>query len=302
VSTLITYVDKRFNASALDWIEKANVIIEEYEGAGLTLTLRQLYYQFVARGFCANTERNYKNMSRVFSDARLAGLISWTALEDRTRFLRQNPHWDNPEDILGTCASQFALDKWEDQPYRVEVWIEKDALLGVIDRICEQLDVPYFSCRGYTSQSEQWRAGMRFKRYIDAGQEPVVLHLGDHDPSGMDMTRDNEERLSMFAGMGVEMRRLALNFDQVRKYNPPPNPTKLTDSRAEGYIGRFGHECWELDALDPKVLVKLVSSNVLKLRDTKLWEAMVKREQEHKDNLQQLTENYEDILKYLNDR
>jgi hypothetical protein len=300
--TLIAYIEKRFGAVNLEIVEQANKIIAEYETEGLTLTLRQLFYQFVARGLAPNSERTYRKLSKVISDARLAGLVSWKAIEDRTRFLREQPNWGNPQEILDSCATQFRVDKWATQPCRVEVWIEKDALTGVIDQICKSLQVPYLSCRGYTSQSEQWRAGMRFAHYIEKGQEVHVLHLGDHDPSGIDMTRDNQDRVDMFTfQQGVTFNRLALNIDQVRKYNPPPNPTKPSDSRTGGYEAKFGKTCWELDALDPKLLSKLVKTNVLKLRDEAAWKKAEKVEQEHRDNLRAITDNYDSVIEHLND-
>lgn len=298
--TIIQYIEKRFGPVNLEIVAQANKIIAEYDAEGLTLTLRQLFYQFVARGLAPNSEKTYRKLSKVISDARLAGLVSWQAIEDRTRFLREQPNWENPEEILDSCASQFRVDKWATQPCRVEVWIEKDALTGVIDQICKQLQVPYLSCRGYTSQSEQWRAGMRFAKYIDQGQEVHVLHLGDHDPSGIDMTRDNQDRVNMFTfQQGVTFNRLALNIDQVRKYNPPPNPTKPSDSRTGGYEAKFGKTCWELDALDPKLLARLVKTNVLKLRDEAAWLKAEKVEQGHRDNLRAITDNYADVVKYI---
>jgi hypothetical protein len=186
---------------------------------------------------------------------------------------------------MGAVVSQYREDKWDSQPFRVEVWIEKDALVGVIADVCDEFQVPYFACRGYNSQSEQWAAGQRFAEYADRGQEPIVLHLGDHDPSGIDMTRDNEARLLVFAGVPVEVRRLALNWDQVKRYNPPPNPAKMTDSRAEGYVKTFGRDSWELDALEPQVIAKLVSDAIDDLRDQDAWGQAEDREYEGKTKL-----------------
>lgn len=139
------------------------------------------------------------------NDARLAGLMDWTHLEDRTRNLRSLSHWSDPRDILDSAAAGYRTDKWAHQPYRPEVWIEKDALVGVIEGVCEANDVPYFSCRDYTSQSEVWGAAQRLLRHVRRGQIPVVLHLGDHDPSGLDMTRDITDRLGLFLGQDVEL-------------------------------------------------------------------------------------------------
>lgn len=273
------YISKDFRPRSLVLIEHANEIIAEYQAQGFSLTLRQLYYQFVARDIIPNTQRDYKNLGSLINDARLAGEIDWNAIEDRTRNVDRNAHWDSAADLIETCESQFAFDKWAEQPYAVEVWIEKEALIGVIEGVCRKLDVPRFACRGYSSQSERWRAGKRFETAIEQGREPIILHLGDHDPSGIDMTRDNADRLSMFAGHpGVEVRRLALNWDQVKEYRPPPNPAKLTDSRAKSYISNFGKNSWELDALSPTVIADLIETEIISLRDDEIWDEAVKKE------------------------
>src|ERR1700722_6974774 len=114
--------------------------------------------------------------------------------------------------------------------------------------------------------------------YVQRGQRPIVFHLGDHDPSGIDMTRDNYDRLSMFAGAPVQVVRRALNMPQVEEYDPPPNPAKLTDSRARDYIDKYGDECWELDALDPAMLRDLIRDAVLRIRDREKWDAALAQE------------------------
>ncbi|MBG94846.1 MAG: hypothetical protein CL793_06295 [Chloroflexi bacterium] len=281
----IQYDVINFRKDRLVLIDQANAIIKEYQDQGFLLTLRQLYYQFVARDLIENTQRSYKRLGSVINDARMAGKISWEAIEDRTRNLQSLAHWDSPSQIVGACADQFRFDKWEDQDVRVEVWCEKEALIGVFSRICDELDVPYFACRGYVSQSEQWRAGRRFMHYHDRGQRPVVLHFGDHDPSGIDMTRDNLERLSIFAENDVEVRRLALNMDQVEEHQPPPNPAKITDARFRSYASKYGEESWELDALQPSMLVDLVRGAVENLRDQDLWDEAVSREEEARDRI-----------------
>lgn len=268
-------------------IEQANEIIGELGAQGYTLTLRQLYYQFVARDLIANKQTEYKRLGSIINDARLAGMIDWYAIEDRTRFLRGNAHMDDPTEILESVPDALSLDRWEGQPHRVEVWIEKDALVGVIERPCRELDVPYFACRGYTSQSEQWRAARRLKRYQDNDQDCVVIHLGDHDPSGIDMTRDMGERFDMFAPAAVEVRRIALNIDQVEAYNPPPNPAKLTDTRAKGYIATYGDESWELDALEPSVIERMIRDVISEYIDEAIWQATADKEAAGRDKLRE---------------
>ena len=152
----VSYIDKTFRPSSLDLIITANLIIDDYQRQGFKLTLRQLYYQFVARDLIDNTQRNYKRLGSVINDARLAGHIDWDAIEDRTREVASIPHWDSPSEIINACARQFRIDKWRGQKYRPEVWIEKEALAGVVERVCHDLDISFLSCRGYTSQSEMW--------------------------------------------------------------------------------------------------------------------------------------------------
>ena len=317
----IKYREFNFQPAALAMIATVNTIIADYRSQGFDLTLRQVYYQLVARDLfpadrtwrwtgskwvrdpkgTTNAEPNYKWLGSIVNDGRLAGLIDWDAIVDRTRNLRSQAHWTNPEDIIAACASQFRLDKWKTQRRRVEVWIEKDALVGVIEGVCNELDLPHFSCRGYTSQSEMWGAAQRLRGYVKAKQTPIILHLGDHDPSGVDMTRDIEERLALFVGRPVEVRRLALNMDPVEEYSPPPNPAKLTDARAQGYIAEHGSESWELDALEPAVIGDLIRREVDDLRNPDAWGEVETEQAEHRERLSGIAGNYERVVELLDE-
>ncbi len=297
----IAYITKRFSDSSLAIIAKANEICAEYAGQGFDLTLRQLYYQFVARDLIANRQTEYKRLGSIINDARLAGVLDWSYIVDRTRNLVANSHWSSPSSIIDSVAFSYRNDLWANQPYRPEVWIEKDALLGVIEGVSQDNDVPYFSCRGYTSQSETWRAGRRMRRYIQGGQIPLIIHLGDHDPSGIDMSRDIYERLRLFAyefgdKVTPEVRRIALNMDQVDQYGPPPNPTKLTDSRAQGYIADYGYDSWELDALEPSVLSALIQDEIDSVRDLVIWEEDKAKQEDDRQLLQRVSDNWTKVV------
>lgn len=194
----VAYIKKRFSDSSLDIIVAARQICEEYARQGYDLTLRQLYYQFVSRDLIPNTQRDYKRLGSIINDARLAGVLDWDYIVDRTRNVEIPSSWGGPAEIVDAAAQSYYIDRWQDQLYRPEVWVEKDALGGVIERACGLHRVPWFSCRGYTSQSEIWGAAQRLRGYLEQGQIPVILHLGDHDPSGIDMTRDILDRLELF--------------------------------------------------------------------------------------------------------
>jgi hypothetical protein len=160
------------------------------------------------------------------------------------------------------------------------------------------LRVPFFACRGYTSQSEMWSAGRRLARHARLGQTPIIFHFGDHDPSGIDMTRDIDDRLRLFTG-GLDVNRLALNMDQVEQYSPPPNPAKITDSRAAVYIREYGDESWELDALDPATLAALVRTAVEGIRDKDKWSEAKSKEDEARRLLTAVSDDWDNLTEGL---
>lgn len=284
------YIPKKFNDESLRLLDIANAVIRDYESQDFVLTLRQLYYQLVTKNIFPNTAQSYNKLKGLISDGRLAGLVSWTAIEDRGRNLRGLGYQTSPAEAIRTVAAGYRRDLWAGQDFRPEVWIEKEALVGVIEQICHRLRVDFYACKGYDSQSQSWRAGRRFANYTRRGQRPIVFHLGDHDPSGIDMTRDNRDRLTMFAGTPVIVQRLALNRPQIDQYGPPPNPAKLTDSRAEAYIAEHGQSSWELDALSPKVISDLIEGAIVKIRDPERWDAAIAEEADDRRRLDEMIE------------
>jgi hypothetical protein len=294
------FKDINFRQATLTIINQANVIIEEYAKQGFDLTLRQLYYQFVARDMLANKQSNYDRLGSIISDARLAGLVDWERIEDRMRVVSIPTRWDDPADIVSACARSFRLDRWKNQNIRVEVWVEKDAVSGIFEGVCRELDLPLLACRGYTSQSAMWRAAQRILSYGQESQAVRILHFGDHDCSGIDMSRDIEERLNMLTEKKIFVRRVALTMEQVEQYQPPPNPAKDTDSRFASYRDTYGEECWELDALDPNVLVELVRTNVDEFRNKKRWNEVMAEEKEAIDLLKRTSTNWSNVVDYLN--
>ncbi|MEN6565894.1 MAG: hypothetical protein ABFC57_06300 [Veillonellales bacterium] len=293
----------KFSKGTLNVIEQANFIIEDYSAQGFDLTLRQLYYQFVARDLLPNKQSEYKRLGSILNDARLAGLIDWGAIVDRTRFLRKPSFWDSPEDVIRSAAWSFKTDKWRSQSARIEAWIEKDALVGVIEPVCNRYEVPFFSCRGYVSQSEMWSAAQRIYQAFEEYEQPtIIVHLGDHDPSGIDMTRDIADRLKLFIGADndwpddvISVNRVALNMEQILRYNPPPNPAKVTDSRFDSYFNAHGGESWELDALDPKTLSGVIEDTILRYMDLDLWNKDKACEQETKKVINVIAANYAEV-------
>lgn len=266
------YKEIRFKTATLAMIGVIGKIIDEYQAAGYTLTVRQLYYQLVARDIIPNNEKSYKTTASILNDARIAGLIDWDAIEDRTRSFIARGRWDGPHDIVSQCARAYHSDPWATQDRRVFLVVEKEALSGVFQRVCHEFDVPLLAARGYPSASVIREFVQREIVNTSGDQEVVILHFGDHDPSGIDMTRDLIDRFEMFSYSGeFTLKRMALNYDQVQAYKPPPNPAKMTDARFIEYKRKFGVSSWELDALQPSVLDKLAREEIQKCIEPKAW-------------------------------
>lgn len=293
---LETFIEKKFTAAHKQVIKQANQIIEEYAAQGYRLTLRQIHYQFVARDWYENTQQNYKRLGNILDAARKAGRVDWDAIEDRTRGLRRIPVWQSPESALERIQKLFKLDPWDEQPKlrRIEVWVEKDAAVGIVEPTCNALRIPYFSCRGYSSSSGLYEAGKRLEAYRNAGYENLILYLGDHDPSGVQMTDVSGERVQMYSGGEIDFRRIALTLEQIEEHNPPPNFVKETDSRTKWYIDNFGTEdCWELDALKPSVVDALIRAHVEPLIDKEAWDKTMAAEKDHRDTLKEIISNWD---------
>lgn len=337
------YEDWKPRRASLMMVARAQQLSNEYKEMGYSLTLRQLYYRFIATDAfpderkwtwtgsrwvrdpngTKNAEPNYKWLGDLVSKARMAGMLDWDLFIDRTRQVKIPNAWSSPESILRGSEQQYAEDLWAGQQRRIEVWVEKDALVDVVGRASSEMNVPYFSCRGYTSQSAMWRAGQRLVDYMMDGQRPTIIHLGDHDPSGIDMSRDIFDRLSLFIGSdprvwglaaekGCEtpweyaeefyedlgdgedpewstpyfgVQRIALNMDQIEELNPPPSPAKMTDSRYGEYVRQFGDDSWELDALEPQDLDRLITDSVFQIRDDEIYNEKLDQQEENRQRI-----------------
>lgn len=278
-----TYRACAFTAESLDRIATADKILTTYAQQGLRLTLRQLYYQFVAHHALPNTERSYKNLGELVSKARLAGKLDWEAIEDRVRQPQEARHWSSPAAFADAAVGAYRLPRWEGQEHYAELWVEKDALAGVLSPLAREYHVTLMVNRGYSSQSAMYESAQRF---LAADRDSLKLfYLGDHDPSGEDMVRDVGDRLAMFGVRDLEVRKLALTMEQVRRYKPPPNPAKMTDSRANAYVAEHGRQSWEVDALPPQVLQQIIRDAFDAIVDREAMDVIIEREKRHKDAL-----------------
>jgi hypothetical protein len=288
----------------MDLLETCDDIVGEYLQDGYTLTTRQLYYQLVARDLIENSVKSYNRIKGLISEARLAGLLDWDAIEDRGRVVHQATTWKTPQEIIRAAARGYRIDHWKYQPLHVLVMVEKQALEGVLEGVCSKWGVDFVANKGYASSTLLYQQGRSMKWALEDHKTVVVLYLGDHDPSGLDMDRDILERLEMFAEFQCAdlhldhtrndellVERLALTMPQIGQYNPPPNPAKMTDARAASYIKAYGKSSWELDALAPSILEKLVDDKIKQLIDSRgirfNWTMSHDIEAKMKDDLQE---------------
>jgi hypothetical protein len=306
------FIDHRFGDATRALIEKAEELLDEYESEGYDVTLRQLYYRFIALDLfpddwmdveynkkngldpdTKNTDKNYGRFGDIMGNARLAGLLDWKMFSDRGREAVSRTHFTSVAEFLD--PDLFTMDLWGDQENYVECMVEKQALEGVLIPVCRELDITFTANKGYSSLSALYEAGKRLRSKRRQGREVHVIYLGDHDPSGIDMTRNVEEQLSMFSKGEVTVHRVALNMDQIkaRGKKAPPNPVKLRDARSKGYVERFGNKCWELDALEARDLAEIVRKAVTGLRNTTEWNAAIKRQEAIQEELRKIVERFE---------
>lgn len=286
------FKDINFRTKSLRMIETVNEIIAGYQKQGLKLTLRQTYYQCVVRNLFPNSERSYKNLGNLISDARLAGLMDWDAIEDRVRKPRVPSEFANVEQLIDTASYWYRLPRWDGQENYVELWVEKDALAGVLAPIAGEYHVTMMVNRGYSSSSAMYEAAKRYLDNCKDGRHPHLLYLGDMDPSGEDMVRDISDRLELFGLDALAVTKVALTMDQVEEYKPPPNPAKMSDSRAEKYVEKHGYSSWEVDALPPKALTEIIQDEIRGLVDLDQMNAIIAQETKDKKAIREMASAY----------
>lgn len=276
-------------------------IMDQYD---MPLTLRQIYYRLVAGGLIPNRRSAYNGLSAQLVKAREAGEVDERRIVDRTRSIEDRAY-DSPEDFLDaaiyTTKNRFFRRFWTTQETYCEAWVEKDALSQVIAGALEDLNTIVAPSRGYSSYTYVRDAVRRFQNNRGDAEHVVILHLADHDASGLDMTRDLQDRFNAYSRgflFDVEVKRVALTIDQVRQYNLIPNPTKITDSRAGGYMAEYGDECWELDAIEPDELIRLVAEAVeSEVTDWDAWDELKDQEVQERKTIREFLDELRDKLK-----
>lgn len=250
----------RRSAAEIETIKDAMV---EALGADAPMTVRQMFYRLVGLGLIAKTEAEYKGtICRLLADLRRDGTIPYQDIADSTRWMRKPRTFDSAKDALISTARLYRQAVWRDSDQYVEVWLEKEALAGVLVEVTEEYDVPLMVTRGYPSLSFLSTAAETIKAAWWKEKRITILYLGDYDPSGLDIRRNVAGQLVNLAGLepdDIGFVAVAVNRDQIADLGLPTRPTKTTDSRA----ARFGDaRSVEVDAIGPADLRQMVRDEI----------------------------------------
>jgi hypothetical protein len=288
-----------WSADKSEVVHKMREIVEDYQEQGYKLTLRQLYYQLVARDIIPNDDKAYKKISALLDDCRYCGFIDWDSIEDRGR-VPDTPYFEySLQDALNRTLSSYKLDRRKGQMNYIELWTEKDAISNILSEGVYDYTITLCVNKGFTSSSAMYNAYKRFSRKILAGYDVIVLYFGDHDPSGLDMVRDIRERITHFMTNGdtyidfskFRIDHIGLTMEQIKELNPPSNPAKISDPRAAGYIAKYGEISWEVDALNPEILLEIVEKSIKEYLDYDAFNRVKQIELNEKAKLKEIIEN-----------
>jgi len=280
----IVFENHRFNKKTLPLLEAIKDTIKDYEDQNLAFTLRQLYYRLFSKGIIENKKSEYQKLGTIIANAKLSGELDMECIEDRTRRIRECDHYYSYEQILQTAVNAYKIDLWEGQEYRVMVFCEKDALIGIVEDAAYSLDCPCFSCRGHPSLTALWEIAQKIEGY-----KTVILYLGDLDPSGVIIDQKIQERLNQFGAI-VYVNRIGLTLSQAIDYKIPPAEPKESDKNHDGYVKIYGKQVWELDGLPPDVIHNLVIENIKSYLDIKKYNARIKQQEAERKELKKIIE------------
>jgi hypothetical protein len=216
------------------------------------MIVRQVFYQASVRTIVEKTESGYDKVQSDLVLMRRCGVLPYDWLTDNTRWQRKPRSFNDVQEALENTARYYRKALWADVDAYVEIWLEKDALSGVVYPITSRYDVPLMVARGYASLSFLHSAA----EYISDLEVPTyIYHFGDFDPSGVNAAQKIEETLRELApDADITFERVAVTPEQIVAWNLPTRPTKKTDTRSKN----FGAISVELDAIEPNMLRGLV--------------------------------------------
>jgi hypothetical protein len=272
---------KRARATKAEVEARREALLDIIE-AGRPMTVRQVFYQATVRGLVEKAESGYGKIQTDLTRMRRAGELPYNWLADNTRWQRKPRTFSGVEEALKATAAFYRKNLWADADCYVEIWLEKDALSGVIYPVTSMYDVPLMVARGYASLSFLHTAA----EYIDSLDVPAyIYHLGDFDPSGVNAGEKIEETLRELApDADIYFERIAVTPAQINAWDLPTRPTKTSDTRSKG----FGNISVELDAIEPNTLRNLVQETIEQHLPQKQFKMLKAAERSERDIISRL--------------
>lgn len=357
----VKYVNKTFQDEKAALVDPIQQVFDEYAAQGYLLNARAIAYRLEGQGIIRKTEESFQRVETVAKEGRDMGLFDWDGLPvDSARALRDYAMWANEAARIASAARNHLTDKWARQENRVEVWAEKEGLLGIIRGACEDEDVPFRALTGYDAigalregarrsmaRSARGRFLMRAQdRYANGlerinrfylalvnmdeseiaeeameyykalqpiwmeelgrdvpEQHTTILYIGDHDPSGMNITETVRRDLLKYGAHDFTVRRIAITCEETCENEDPElhsAPAKVTDARHRNYVQQHGTtDAWEVESLEPAVLAGRVTAAIQEWRDENAWEEAIEAEEEQRENIALVAERWDDVIAYL---
>ena len=264
-------------------------VLDEYKGEAITI--RHLFYRLVSRGVLDKDERSYDLLGSHLSKWRISGVIEFNRFIDGTRSHQGEIGFDDAAEALDDAAIGYRKNLWKSQKCYVEVWCEKDAILSLIMPLVREWALKAFPCRGFASLSSTYAAAQTFKKAIEHGRHPVVLYLGDHDPSGHAIDDSIEVHFGYHGIDGlVDFKRVAILSHHIVEFKLPTRPVKKTDSRSKGWEGG----CVEIDTLSGQQIRDLLNKEIESLVDMKELERLKAIEEAEREALIEICDAFRD--------
>jgi hypothetical protein len=270
----------RPRAQSRELLGQVHEVLRQYQ-ANLPVTNRQVFYRLVAAYGFDKSEAAYERLSNLLNRARRSGEVPWSAIRDDGFHRGGHTGWASLGEFAETVQAWvdgYRVDRQAGQTRRVAVWCEAGGMVPQLERVAGEYSVPVFSSGGFDSVTAKHDKAEQFA----AMGSVLVLHLGDHDPSGVHVFGSLDEDVRAFChelGGRVEFRRLAVLPEHVAKYGLVTSPAKASDRRA------FDGETVQAEALPPDVLADVVRSAIESELDPEEYAAALDRERDQRATL-----------------
>jgi hypothetical protein len=226
------------------------------------VTVRQVFYQAVNWRLVPKDEtKGYRVVQRRLVALRKRGDVPYGCIVDGTRYVHGYQRYDDLDEFTTYAAGLYRKDYWAASDVNVEVWLEKDALKGVlVPTVVNECGLGLHVTRGFASVTYLQEAA----EDIEADGRPTYVYvLTDFDPSGVSIAEKVEQELTQRApSSDILVNRLAVNREQIERWNLPTRPTKSSDTRASKFRRIHGTDSVELDAIPPDRLRQLVKNAI----------------------------------------